>query len=463
MEDIDFTHPIHIHFIGIGGISMSGLAHILLDKGFVISGSDRAPSPLTQKLEKMGCRIHYPQAAENIEPGTDLIVYTAAIHPDNPEFKAALASGIPMATRAELLGSMMKQYRYSINVAGTHGKTTTTSMVSEILMAAGADPTLSIGGILDSIGSNVRVGKSDIFVAEACEYTNSFLSFFPTTSIILNVRPDHLDFFKNLDNIRASFREFARRLPDDGNLIINTDIENWTYFTEGLKCHVITFGSDPAVSDYSAKDITFGHDGCCSYTLLYKGKPGTRISLRVPGSHNVLNSLAAIAAVRQMNISDEAIQKGISNFTGAERRFQHKGVYHGAHVIDDYAHHPDEIKATLDTAAHVPHREIWLVFQPHLYSRTKLLMDQFADVMANDADHVILAKIYAARETDNLGISSQTLADAVNARGGDARYIDTFEGIEKFLSELPLDNDLLITMGAGNVYQIGDALLSGTK
>ena len=460
MEDIDFSHPIHIHFIGIGGISMSGLAHILLDKGFVISGSDSAPSPLTQKLERMGCRVDYPQAAENIRPGTDLIVYTAAIHPDNPEFKAAVASGIPMATRAELLGSMMKQYRHAINIAGTHGKTTTTSMVSEILMAAGKDPTLSIGGILDSIGSNVRIGKSDIFVAEACEYTNSFLSFFPTTSIILNVRPDHLDFFKNLDNIRASFREFARRLPPDGNLIINTGIENWTYFTEGLPCHVCTFGSDPAVSDYSARDITFGHDGCCSYTLLYKGEPGMRITLRVPGSHNVLNSLAAIAAVRQLGVTDAQIQEGLSRFTGAERRFQHKGVYHGAHVIDDYAHHPDEIKATLDTAAHVPHREIWLVFQPHLYSRTKLLMDQFAEALAGGADHVVLAKIYAARETDDLGISSQTLADAINARGGDARYIDTFEGIEKFLSELPLDNDLLITMGAGNVYQIGDALLS---
>ena len=460
MEDIDFSHPIHIHFIGIGGISMSGLAHILLDKGFVISGSDRAPSPLTQKLERMGCRVDYPQAAENIRPGTDLIVYTAAIHPDNPEFKAAVASGIPMATRAELLGSMMKQYRHAINIAGTHGKTTTTSMVSEILMAAGKDPTLSIGGILDSIGSNVRIGKSDIFVAEACEYTNSFLSFFPTTSIILNVRPDHLDFFKNLDNIRASFREFARRLPPDGNLIINTGIENWTYFTEGLPCHVCTFGSDPAVSDYSGRDITFGHDGCCSYTLLYKGEPGMRITLRVPGSHNVLNSLAAIAAVRQLGVTDAQIQEGLSRFTGAERRFQHKGVYHGAHVIDDYAHHPDEIKATLDTAAHVPHREIWLVFQPHLYSRTKLLMDQFAEALAGGADHVVLAKIYAARETDDLGISSQTLADAINARGGDARYIDTFEGIEKFLSELPLDNDLLITMGAGNVYQIGDALLS---
>lgn len=460
MYQINFKEPIHIHFMGIGGISMSGLAQILLDKGFTVSGSDAKESALTKKLASEGVEISYPQKAENIKPGIDLVVYTAAIHPDNPEFQAAKKAGLAMETRADLLGAIMKEYHESINVAGTHGKTSTTSMVSEILLAANADPTISVGAVLDSIGGNVRVGGSDIMVAEACEYTNSFLSFFPTISIILNVKEDHLDFFKDIDDIRHSFRMFADRLPERGTLIINTDIDDYEYFTKDLKANVVTVGSDPAKSMYSAANITFNESGCCHYTLVKNGKEIGDIQLHVPGIHNVYNSLAAIAASELVGADFESIKKGLSNFGGAERRFQKKGIFNGADVIDDYAHHPDEIRATLETAKHYPHKEIYLVFQPHLYSRTKLLMDDFAEVLSHGADHVILAKIYAARENDDLGISSQTLCDEIIKRGGECRYIDTFEGIEKFLSENVMHGDLLITMGAGDVYKVGEDLVS---
>ena len=246
MYKIDFNNPIHIHFIGIGGISMSGLAKILLSEGFTVSGSDAHSSALTDELIGDGCIVSVPQSAGNITNDIDLVVYTAAIHPDNPEFKAAKEAGLPMLTRAELLGQIMTIYKNAINIAGTHGKTTTTSMVSEILLAANMDPTISVGGILNSIGGNTRVGGNKYFVAEACEYTNSFLSFNPTMNIILNVKEDHLDFFKDIDDIRHSFKLFTEKLPSDGTLIINTDIDNYEYFYQDTDCEVITFGSDPA-------------------------------------------------------------------------------------------------------------------------------------------------------------------------------------------------------------------------
>lgn len=268
MYKIDFNNPIHIHFIGIGGISMSGLAKILLSEGFTVSGSDAHSSALTDELIGDGCIVSVPQSAGNITNDIDLVVYTAAIHPDNPEFKAAKEAGLPMLTRAELLGQIMTIYKNAINIAGTHGKTTTTSMVSEILLAANMDPTISVGGILNSIGGNTRVGGNKYFVAEACEYTNSFLSFNPTMNIILNVKEDHLDFFKDIDDIRHSFKLFTEKLPSDGTLIINTDIDNYEYFYQDTDCEVITFGSDPAKSMYSASDITYDELGRCTYSLL---------------------------------------------------------------------------------------------------------------------------------------------------------------------------------------------------
>ena len=351
MYKIDFNNPIHIHFIGIGGISMSGLAKILLSEGFTVSGSDAHSSALTDELIGDGCIVSVPQSAGNITNDIDLVVYTAAIHPDNPEFKAAKEAGLPMLTRAELLGQIMTIYKNAINIAGTHGKTTTTSMVSEILLAANMDPTISVGGILNSIGGNTRVGCNKYFVAEACEYTNSFLSFNPTMNIILNVKEDHLDFFKDIDDIRHSFKLFTEKLPSDGTLIINTDIDNYEYFYQDTDCEVITFGSDPAKSMYSASDITYDELGRCTYSLLINGEKADTITLGVPGLHNVYNSLAAIAAARKLSVDMEHIKAGLSNFKGTNRRFEKKGTFNGVTVIDDYAHHPDEIRATLSSAA----------------------------------------------------------------------------------------------------------------
>lgn len=458
MFTIDFNTPIHVHFIGIGGISMSGLAKILLDRHFTVSGSDAHISDLTTELQQDGCIISYPQSADNITGDIDLVVYTAAIHPDNPELKAAVDAGIPTLTRAELLGQIMKNYHTAVNVAGTHGKTTTTSMITEILLAADADPTISVGGILNSIGGNIRVGRSDLFVTEACEYTNSFLSFNPTINIILNVKADHLDFFKDLDDIRHSFKLFTEKLPSDGTLIINTDIDNYEYFYQDTDCEVITFGSDPAKSMYSASDITYDELGRCTYSLLINGEKADTITLGVPGLHNVYNSLAAIAAARKLSVDMEHIKAGLSNFKGTNRRFEKKGTFNGVTVIDDYAHHPDEIRATLSSAAHYPHNNVWVVFQPHTYSRTKLLFNEFADALSH-ADKVVLAKIYAARETDTLGISSADLCEKIKSLGKECVYIDNFEDIEKYLLKNCINGDLLITMGAGDVYKIGEDLL----
>ena len=459
MYHIDFNKPNHVHFIGIGGISMSGLAEILLERGFTVSGSDANRSELTTMLEKNGAQVFYGQKAENIIEGIDVVVYTAAIHPDNPEYMAAEAKGIPMLSRADFLGQIMRNYQESIAVAGTHGKTTTTSMVTQILMGANADPTVTVGGMLDVIGGNIRVGSDKLFVMEACEYTNSFLSFFPTIEIILNIEADHLDFFKDLDDIRNSFREFAKLLPEDGTLIINSDIENYQEICEGLSCKVVPVGSDPDKSHYSAANVTFGATACATYDLYKDGVKIDTVTLGMPGMHNVYNSLAAIAAAEEVGICFEDIKAGLLAYTGTHRRFEKKGELNGVTIIDDYAHHPQEIEATLSTAKNYPHREIWCLFQPHTYSRTKSLFEEFADALAM-ADHVILADIYAARETDTLGISSEMLAEKIALKGTDAYFLPTFEEIEKFILEKCIHGDLLITMGAGDIVKVGENLLS---
>lgn len=457
MYHIDFHNPIPIHFIGIGGISMSGLAEILLKEGFQISGSDNKASELTEHLEAKGAKVFIGQKASNIPAGCALIVYTAAIHPDNPEFAAAKERGIPMLSRAELLGQIMANYDTAIAVAGTHGKTTTTSMLSSIFLAADMDPTISVGGILPAIGGNIRVGHSQTFLTEACEYTNSFLHFFPTIGIILNIEEDHMDFFHDLDDIRHSFRRFAQLLPKDGLLVINRDIENLKDITAGLPCQIITFGTSPE-SDYQAYDISFGELAHVSFKVKIQGTV-VPFHLNVPGEHNVSNALSTIALAVHLGIPVETIQKGLLSFHGTDRRFQYKGQVNGFTIIDDYAHHPTEIRATLEAAAHYPHKEIWCVFQPHTYSRTKAFLPEFAKALSL-ADHIVLADIYAARETDSLGISSLTLAAELEKLGTDVHYFPSFEEIEKFLLKNCLHGDLCITMGAGNVINIGENLLN---
>ncbi len=460
MYQVDFQHPIHVYFIGIGGISMSGLAEILLSEGFLVSGSDWNRSALTELLERQGAHINYgkPQKAENITADIDLVVYTAAVHPDNPEFAEAQRRNIPSLTRAQFLGQLMRNYEMPVAISGTHGKTTTTSMVSEILLHAQKDPTLSIGGILKSIHGNIRVGKSEIFVTEACEYTNSFLSFFPKVGIILNIEEDHLDFFKDIHDIRASFRKFAQLIPEDGTLIINADIDRCEEITEGLSCRVITFGMNEN-ADYYPADITYNELANASFVLHRSGKAIGPVTLGVPGEHNIQNALAALALADLLCVAPQDAQEALRTFCGTDRRFEYKGTLNGITIIDDYAHHPTEITATLKAAQNYPHKTLWCVFQPHTYSRTKAFLDDFAQALSL-ADQVILADIYAARETDTLGISSADLQEKIRERQTDCHYFHSFQEIEEFILKKCMHGDLLITMGAGDVVNIGENLLS---
>ena len=457
MYDIHFDKPIWVHFIGIGGISMSGLAEILHERGFKISGSDMKASPLTEHLQSLGISVALPQSRENIAQGIELCVYTAAISEENPELLEAKRQNVPTMTRAELLGRIMKNYKEAINVSGTHGKTTTTSMIGEILMEAQMDPTITVGGMMKDIGGNLRVGKSDVFLAEACEYTNSFLSFFPTIEVVLNIEEDHLDFFKDINDIRSSFRKFIEKLPENGILIFNKDIPHEEYFLQNLPGRkIITFGHNDA--DYTANFISYDHYARPTYTLFEKGEDRGKVTLGVTGEHNIYHSLSAIAVARAIGIPFDTIKKGLLEFSGTDRRFQLKGKVNGFTIIDDYAHHPQEIAATIATAKKYPHKKLWVAFQPHTYSRTVALMDDFAGALSQ-ADEIILADIYAAREQNTVGVSSDDLRKLMLSQNTNVYYIPDFPSIEEFILSHLEEGDLLITMGAGNIVDVGEDLL----
>lgn len=461
MKNIDYVmkNICHIYFIGIGGISMSGLAEILLDKGYTVSGSDAKESDITNKLSSMGANIFYGHNADNISDDISYVVYTAAIKDNNPELMMARQKNICCMTRAELLGQLMAEYKNAISVAGTHGKTTTTSMISEIMMAFECDPTILVGGMLKSINGNLRVGHSDYIITEACEYTNSFLSLISNINVILNVKEDHLDFFKDIDDIRHSFKLFADNTDENGFLVINSAIDNISYFTDNLKCKYITFGLNSNDSDFYPKNIEYNDFACASFDIISPDNSSVHIALKVPGEHNMLNAIAAFATAKIIGIPDEFIIKGLNNYTGTDRRFQYKGEFNNVTVIDDYAHHPDEITATLSTLKNYPHNTVWCVFQPHTYTRTKAFMSEFAKSLSL-ADKIILAKIFPARETDNLGISSDNLKDEIEKLGKEAYYFTTFDEIEDFLLKNCKSGDLLLTMGAGDVVLIGEKLVS---
>lgn len=457
MFEINLDEPIHAHFIGIGGISMSGLAQILLSRGFSVSGSDNTKSKLTKELSAAGADIHIGQSASNINDDIDLIIYTAAIHEDNPEFKSAVEKNIPMLTRANAWGQIMKNYKTAIAVSGTHGKTTTTSMITEMLVKAGLDPTVTVGGILPSIGGNIRIGHSENFITEACEYTNSFLSFFPTIELILNIEEDHLDFFKDIDDIRNSFKLFTEKLPENGYLVINGDIENIDYFTSELNCPYVSFGTSTD-NTYSAQDISFNENGFGSYTLFINGKAAYKVKLSVPGKHNISNSLAAIAVGDILNISSENISEALCEYKGINRRFEYKGSLGSIDIYDDYSHHPTEISAAISAARNVKHDRLVVIFQPHTYTRTYNFLNDFAKALSK-ADLVVLADIYAAREVNTLGISSKDLQKAIQKEGTECKYFSSFDAIENFLLENAIHNDMWITMGAGDIVNIGETLL----
>jgi len=462
MYKLDFNKKIHIHFIGIGGISMSGMAELLHNEGFMISGSDSLNNDITKHLESLGIHIFYGQEAKNITKDLDLVVYTAAVHADNPEYMQAKEYNIPMLNRAQLVGQVMGNYSNAIAVSGTHGKTTTTSMLSMMMLEGDMDPTISVGGILEAIHGNIRLGKSKNFITEACEYTDSFLSFQPTRSIILNVEAEHLDYFKDYAHVRQSFKTFINLLPSDGVLVINGEIEDIESLTDETDCKILTYGVMDAqfsqTVDYSARNISYNECGCGSYDLYHGEEKVGYIQLCVVGRHNLSNSVAAAAMALDMGISLERIQDALNQFTGTHRRFEHKGVLNGVTIIDDYAHHPTEISACLDGAKRYPHKELWCAFQPHTYSRTKNFLKDFAQALSK-ADHIVLADIYAAREQNPGDISSADLKRELEALGKDVHHFHSFDEIENFLIQHCTNGDMLITMGAGNIVNVGENLL----
>ena len=455
---VDFNRPAHVHFMGIGGISMSSLAQFLWTKGFEVSGSDKSEDKNTLRLRKLGITISIGQGPQNITDDIDFCVNTAAVHPDNPEYMAAAEKGLPILTRAQLLGQIMAQYPDSFGIAGTHGKTTTTGMVTDILMAAGVDPTVSIGGLQESIGGNLRIGESPYFVAEACEYTNSYHEMYPRVGIILNVREDHLDFFHTMENIRRSFRRYAENVSPDGILVVESDIDDLNEITHDLPCRVVKVGRKDG-DDYRALNITSTRLGLGRFDF-YKGEECLgRIELDVPGEHNVTNALAAGAATLEDGIPFEAVKRGLEGFKGVHRRFEKRGILREDIVVmDDFGHHPEEIFATWKVARRYPYR-LTCIFQPYTYSRTRDCFDEFVEVLSH-YDRVVLADIMPARETDDLGMHSTQLRDALLARGVEAYYFPSFKEIVKFLLENSVNGDMLITTGCGNVDLVADALVA---
>ncbi len=436
---------------------MSGLASILLSQNFKVSGSDAKESDLTKELAAKGATIFYGQTEAHITYDVDLVVFTAAIKPSNPEYQAMINMKIPHMTRAEFLGQLMKNYECPIAISGTHGKTTTTSMVSEILLTADTDPTLSIGGVLRSINSNFRVGSEKYLAFEACEYTNSFLSFFPKISVILNIEEDHMDFFKDINDIRSSFHRFAAISPEDGLVVINGEIEKLSEITEGISSPYVTYGFKDSF-DYYATHVEFTN-GCPKFTCHEKSTGDCfEVELSLTGTHNVSNALAAIAVAKHIGISNEVIIKALKNCNGSKRRFEFKGTFNGVTVIDDYAHHPTEIAATLNAAKNKPHKTLWVAFQPHTYTRTKAFLNEFAESLSL-ADKVVLTDVYAAREKDEYGVNALTLYEKMKEKGIEVYYIKNFKDIENFLKQNCTKDDLLITMGAGDIVNIAENIV----
>lgn len=443
-------HVKKIHFIGCGGSGMYPLIQILAAKGYELSGSDVLDGSIIRYEREMGVKVSLGHNADNVV-GADMVVYSAAISKDNVELNAAASYGIPTVERSVLLGYVSRLYKQSICVSGTHGKTTTTSMCTHIIMAARMDPTVMIGGTLPLLGSGYRVGHGDTIILESCEYCNSFLSFFPTVAVILNIEADHLDFFKDLDDVEHSFRAFADRVPESGIIVANADDANTMHTLEGEERPVLTFGLEQG--DVRAANLAWNR-GLPSFDVVYRGDVFTHVALRVPGEHNVKNALAAAAAAIALAVEPEAVSEGLAAFRGAGRRFEHKGTYHGAEVYDDYAHHPGELHALLSAARTLGYERVICAFQPHTYTRTHALFNDFVEAL-RAPDITLLAEIYAAREVNDIGISSKDLA----ARIPGSEYYATLPEVTERLRALARPGDLILTVGAGDIFTVGEALL----
>lgn len=440
------------HLVGIGGVSMSSLAEVLRGMGLNISGSDMNSSPNVLGLCAKGIPVAIGHSAENIADDVDFIVRTAAVHDDNPEIKYAKERGIPVFERTQAWGAISKDYANTLCISGTHGKTTTTSMCTHILMAADRDPTVMIGGTLPLLNAGHRVGHGNTIVMEACEYYDSFLSFYPTVAVILNIEADHLDYFKDLAAVEHSFRSFAERVPEDGFVVANHDDENTMKTLAGIDRKVITFGLTPDADVYAQNIRCIGINS--EFDIMYKGKLFTDVTIHVPGIHNVKNALAATAAAICLGIRPNAVKYGLAGFNGAGRRFEFKGKFNGADVYDDYAHHPGELKVLLDAVERLNYKRSVVVFQPHTFTRTAALFDDFVEQLRRP-DVVLLAEIFAAREKNTIGISSSELADKLD----NGIFYPSFQALETALREIARPGDIILTVGAGNVYKIGEDIV----
>ena len=495
----------YVHFIGIGGISMSGLAEILHRDGYIVSGSDWTATDITKHLVGLGINVRLGNDAAYITDDIDLVVYTAAVKPNNPEFAEARKRNITVMDRAKLLGLIMERYMCSIAVAGVHGKTTTTSIIAEVLLAADLDPTISIGGFMEALkgdgisASNFRIGASPYFVLEACEYFDSFLQFYPHIGVILNIDSDHLDYFGTLERLVDSFHRFAKNIPDEGTLVIHRDTPHLSQVTAGLKCNIITYGEPGA--RFWARDIRYNNEGFPTFFIMDGEETISEVGLKLRGNHNINNALAAAGVATVLGIPTEAVVTGLQGASGAKRRFEHKGVFQGITVIDDYAHHPTEVRASL--AAAVPFREnssseiysseaspnetspnetspnkaspnkaspseisskrIICAFQSHTYSRTKSLLDEFAAAFEH-ADIVLILPIYAAREVSfgpYPNYLAELLADGIKNNGKECHFVENFSAAADWIKKYARPGDLLITMGAGDIHILGESLILG--
>ena len=456
---MDFSQYKRIHCLGIGGIGLSAVAEILADNGHIVTGTDINPSSVTRHLEDKGIKVYPTHEPENVE-GVDAIVYSAAVSDENPEVIRAKELGIPLFSRAQVLGMIMDRYTNAVAICGTHGKTTVTSMTSLILRNAKYKPTILVGGIIPELHGNVEIGENKYFVTEACEYMDSFLELKPSIGVILNIDSDHLDYFKDMEHIVKSFSTFVHQIRPDGIIIAYGD----NPFVKSIlkdRRNKITYGYSES-NDFYAENVRFNENGFPSFDICRKGKKIIGLELSVPGEHNVLNAMAAFVTASFLRVDSTTIRDTLKEYHGTNRRFDFNGVTDkGVIVIDDYAHHPTEIRATLKAAKNVRHNKLWLIFQPHTYTRTKALFDEFVDAFG-DTDAVILTDIYAAREKDIYNISSYKLMTAMRNRHPEMEvyYVKDFEDIVRYIRKVAGKDDIVMTMGAGDIYKVGEMLLA---
>lgn len=445
-----------VHFIGIGGVSMSGLAVILMGMGCKITGSDIEASKFTDKLISLGARVYLPHNAQKM--GTpDLVVYTAAVHPGNCEYQRAEKLGIPILSRADLLGEIMKAHEFGIGISGAHGKTTVTTMVSYLFEKCGFDPTIHIGGEADFINGTVKTGNGTYFITEACEYTDTFLKLNPFIGIVLNIDYDHVDFFNDLHDMQQSFLEFVKLIPRDGYLIICHDDSNSVFLENSVDCNVVRYGLDDISLEFSATNLNYDDEGKASFDLYESGEKISRVKLNIPGTHNVLNVLSAVAACRICNGSIENIKAALDDMMGPRRRFELKSNARGIKVFADYAHNPAEINGTLEIASNMDHREIWAVFEPHTYTRVLVLFDDFVNCFGY-ADHIIMADIYNDREETGTEVSSKLVAEKIAEKGKDSIYLPDYESITEYLYQKMKPGDIAVILGSKFIEKVADNL-----